>query len=78
MVYDLYTSAEEMQAKLLAGSTGYDVVAMAGLSMPQCLMAGIYQKLDKSKPPNGKHLVPAVLIALNLGHFIPKTGAPVW
>lgn len=41
VVYDLYTSAEEMQAKLLAGSTGYDVVAMAGFSMPQYITAGI-------------------------------------
>ena len=30
VVYDLYSSAEEMQAKMLAGSTGYDVVFMAG------------------------------------------------
>jgi carnitine monooxygenase subunit len=33
VVYDLYASAEEMQAKMLAGSTGYDVVVMAGLSL---------------------------------------------
>ena len=30
VVYDLYASAEEMQAKLLAGSTGYDVVLHSG------------------------------------------------
>jgi putrescine transport system substrate-binding protein len=30
VVYDLYASAEEMQAKLLAGSTGYDVVLPPG------------------------------------------------
>ena len=30
VVYDLYSSAEEVQAKMLAGSTGYDVVDMAG------------------------------------------------
>jgi hypothetical protein len=33
VVYDLY-AAEEMQAKMLAGSTGYDVVLQSGLSLP--------------------------------------------
>ncbi|MFN3824551.1 MAG: polyamine ABC transporter substrate-binding protein [Pseudorhodobacter sp.] len=49
VVYDLYASSEEMQAKILAGSTGYDVVLMAGLSLPQFVTAGVYQKLDRSK-----------------------------
>ncbi len=49
VVYDLYASAEEMQAKMLAGSTGYDVVLMAGISMPLFNEAGIYQKIDRSK-----------------------------
>ena len=30
VTYDTYTSAEEMEAKMLAGSTGYDVVFMSG------------------------------------------------
>lgn len=59
--YDLYGSAEEMQAKMLAGSTGYDVVVMAGASMPQFNMAGIYQTLDRAKLPNWKNLDPEIL-----------------
>ena len=35
VVYDLYASAEEMQAKLLAGSTGYDVVLHSGQGLPR-------------------------------------------
>ena len=31
VTYDTYSSAEEMQAKMLAGSTGYDVVDMSGM-----------------------------------------------
>ena len=50
-VYDLYASAEEMQAKMLAGSTGYDVVDMSGMEMPRFIKAGIYQKLDRAKLP---------------------------
>jgi putrescine transport system substrate-binding protein len=48
-VYDTYSSAEEMQAKMLAGSTGYDVAFHAGVDLPRAIQAGIYQKLDKSK-----------------------------
>ena len=49
VVYDLYASAEEMQAKMLAGSSGYDVVLQSGMDLPHKITAGIYQKLDKSQ-----------------------------
>jgi putrescine transport system substrate-binding protein len=61
VVYDLYASAEEMQAKMLAGQTGYDVVLMAGLSMPQFITAGIYQKLDRARLTGWGNLDPDVL-----------------
>lgn len=52
VVYDTYSSAEEMQAKMLAGSTGYDVVDHAGIDMPRAIAAGLYEKLDKTLLPN--------------------------
>lgn len=61
VTYDTYSSAEEMQAKMLAGSTGYDVVDMAGLQMPRFVKAGIYQKLDRSKLPSWGNLDAEVL-----------------
>ncbi len=61
VVYDLYASSEEMQAKVLAGSTGYDVVLMAGLSMPQFVQAGVYEKLDRAKLTNWGNLDPSTL-----------------
>jgi putrescine transport system substrate-binding protein len=61
VTYDNYASAEEMQAKMLAGSTGYDVVDHAGMSLPNFLKANLYTKLDKSKLPNWKNLDPAIL-----------------
>ena len=61
VVYDLYASAEEMQAKMLAGSTGYDTVIMSGMTLPQFITAGIYQKLDKTRLPNWANLDPAIL-----------------
>lgn len=61
VTYDTYSSAEEMQAKMLAGSTGYDVVDMAGVELPRFIKAGIYLPLDKSKLPLWKNLDPEVL-----------------
>lgn len=61
VVYDLYASAEEMQAKMLAGSTGYDVVLQSGLSMPQFIQAGIYQKLDRARLTGWANLDPDIL-----------------
>ncbi|MBI2718097.1 MAG: polyamine ABC transporter substrate-binding protein [Rhizobiales bacterium] len=61
VTYDTYSSAEEMQAKMLAGSTGYDVVDMAGLSLPRFIKAGIYDKLDRSKLPSWGNLDPEVM-----------------
>jgi putrescine transport system substrate-binding protein len=61
VVYDLYASAEEMQAKMLAGSSGYDVVLMAGLSLPRFIEAGVYQKPDRARLPNWGNLDPAIL-----------------
>lgn len=71
VVYDVYASAEEMQAKMLAGSTGYDAVVMAGFSMPQFLQANIYQKLDKAKLPNWKNLDPEIVKLIN--SFVPAS-----
>lgn len=49
IVYDLYASAEEMQAKMLAGASGYDVVLQSGLALHRLVAAGVYQKLDRAR-----------------------------
>lgn len=61
VTYDLYASSEEMEAKMLAGSTGYDVVLQTGLSLPRFVAAGVYQKLDRSKLTGWGNLDPAIL-----------------
>ena len=61
VVYDLYASTEEMQAKMLAGSTGYDVVLMNGMGLPKMVGAGVYQKLDRAKLTNWGNLDPGIL-----------------
>jgi putrescine transport system substrate-binding protein len=42
-VYDTYDSVEAMEAKMLAGSTGYDVVDQAGSTLERFVEAKIYQ-----------------------------------
>jgi putrescine transport system substrate-binding protein len=61
VVYDLYASTEEMQAKMQAGSSGYDVVLQAGLHLPRLVAAGVYQKIDRTKLTGWGNLDPAIL-----------------
>jgi len=63
--YDTYSSQEEMQAKMLAGKTGYDVVDMAGIDLPRFIKAGIYLKLDKTKLPSWGNLDPEIMKILD-------------
>jgi putrescine transport system substrate-binding protein len=76
VTYDNYSSAEEMQAKMLAGSTGYDVVFMAGVSLPNFIKAKIYHELDKSKLPNWSNLDPAILKIMETWDPGNKIGVP--
>ena len=59
--YDVYDSNDTLQAKMLTGSSGYDVVAPTSNYMAKQIEAGIYQKLDKTKVPNLKYLDPALM-----------------
>ncbi len=67
VVYDLYASSEEMQAKMLAGSSGYDVVLMAAISLARFVKAGVYQKLDRAKLTGWNNLDAAILKVME-GH----------
>ncbi len=54
--YDVYDSSETLEAKLLAGHSGYDLVVPSSSSMGRHIKAKIYQPLDMSKLPNTKYL----------------------
>jgi putrescine transport system substrate-binding protein len=56
--YDSYDSDDTLQAKLLAGSSGYDIVVPTSSYMARQIEAGVYQKIDKSKMPNLANLDP--------------------
>ncbi len=54
--YDVYDSLETLEGKLLAGSSGYDVVVpTAEPTFSRLIKAGALQKLDKSAIPNLKN-----------------------
>nr|WP_224079617.1 polyamine ABC transporter substrate-binding protein [Cupriavidus laharis] len=59
--YDVYDSNETLQAKLLAGHSGYDVVVPSSNYAARQIAAGAYRKLDKSKLPNLRYLDPALM-----------------
>ena len=50
--YDVFDTNELLEAKLLAGSSGYDVVVPTGNFLERQIQAGVFQKLDRSKLPN--------------------------
>ena len=61
VTYDLYDSTEAMEAKMLAGSSGFDVVIQAGSTLERFTEAKVYQPLDRSKLPNWVNLDPVSL-----------------
>jgi putrescine transport system substrate-binding protein len=50
-----------MEARLLAGGSGYDVVSASTDFFSREIKAGVYMPLDKSRLPNWKNLDPRVL-----------------
>lgn len=60
-VYDTYSTYEDGEAKLMAGSTGYDVVDVAGRSMPTLIAADLFDKLDRTQLPLWSNLDPDLL-----------------
>ena len=77
VTYDSYDSAESIDSKLLAGSTGYDVVSHSGSMIARLIPANILMPLDKSQLPNLKHMREDVMGQLNAqwdpnnAHIIP-------
>ncbi|SMC52982.1 polyamine ABC transporter substrate-binding protein [Primorskyibacter flagellatus] len=52
LIYDVFDSNELLETKMLSGGSGYDVVVPTGTFLQRQIMAGAFQKLDKSKLPN--------------------------
>jgi putrescine transport system substrate-binding protein len=61
VVYQLYDSNETLEANLLVGHSGFDIVSTTTGFYGRQIKAGAYLPLDKSKLPNWKNLDPVVL-----------------
>jgi putrescine transport system substrate-binding protein len=61
VTYDVYDAEETMEARLMAGSSGYDVVSASTDFFSREIKAGVYIPLDKSKLSNWKNLDPRIL-----------------
>jgi putrescine transport system substrate-binding protein len=59
--YSVFDSNNTLEAKLLAGHSGYDVVFPSGAYLESMIAAGVFRPLDKSLLPNLKNLDPAIL-----------------
>jgi len=63
--YDVFDSNEVLEAKLLTGHSGYDVVVPSASFLERQIQAGLFQKLDKSKLPNLKNMDPDIMQAVS-------------
>src|SRR6266481_10069878 len=61
VVYQYYDSNQTLEAKMLAGRSGYDIVSTTTAFFGRQIKAGAYMPLDRSKLPNWRNLDPAVL-----------------
>ena len=61
VIYGVYDSNETLEAKLMAGHSGYDLVTTTTGFYGRQIRAGAYQPLDRSKLTNWNNLDPAVL-----------------
>jgi putrescine transport system substrate-binding protein len=67
VVYDTYDADETLEARMMAGDSGYDIVSTSTDYFSRQIKAGIYQELDRSKLPGWHNLDPAVLHEEALG-----------
>lgn len=75
--YDVYDSNEILEAKLLAGNSGYDVVFPSATPFfAKQIKAGAYQPLDRGKIANYAKINPAILKQLTIADPENRFGVP--
>lgn len=74
--YDIYDSSEIVDAKLLAGGSGYDVVFHSHQFASRLAPLGIFQKPDYSKLSNIDNLDPDILERIHMYEEVKKYSVP--
>ena len=72
ITWDTFETNEALEAKLLTGNSGYDLVIPSNQFLETQIKAGVFAPLDKSKLPNWKNLDPVLL-----GLLVTLAGIPV-
>jgi putrescine transport system substrate-binding protein len=79
VTYATLDSDDTLQAKLLSGHSGYDVVYPSSTYLAKQIHAGLYQEIDWSKVPNRANLDPALMKKLAVQDPGNRFGVPyVW
>ncbi len=65
VIWDSFDTNEALEAKLLTGNSGYDLVVPSNQFLDTQIKAGVFQKLDKSRLPNWQHQDPELLKLLD-------------
>ena len=65
VIYDVFDSNEVLEGKLLAGSTGYDIVSPSIEYLGRQVRADIHLELDKTAIPNFNNLDPIMMEMLS-------------
>lgn len=65
VTWDTFDTNESLEAKLLTGHSGYDLVVPSNQFLDTQIKAGVFQKLDRSKLPNWQHQDPELLKLLD-------------
>ncbi len=60
VVYDVFDSNRTLEARLLAGNSGYDVVVPSGTFLARQIKAGLFRPLEKSRLSNLRHMDEAI------------------
>ncbi|YCH20372.1 polyamine ABC transporter substrate-binding protein [Pseudomonas sp. D1-3] len=76
LTWDTFETNEALEAKLLTGNSGYDLVVPSNMFLDTQIKAGVFQQLDKSKLPNWRHLDPALLKLLETNDPGNQYGMP--
>ena len=59
--YDVYDSNDTLEARMLAGSSGFDVVVPTGNYLQRQIAAGVYQPLNRDLLPNLANMDPHLM-----------------
>jgi len=63
VIYDVYDSNDTLEARLLAGRSGFDVVVPTATFMQRQIAAGVYQPLNRDLLPNWENMDEGLMAA---------------